>query len=308
VDGIMTAHVALPALEPDPFRPATLSRAILVGLLRQRLGYEGLILTDSLDMAAIATARSTAEAAVEAFAAGADLLLVGGITAEDRARLAEGPRALLAAVRSGRISEARLDESVARVLALKATRGRASPAGPASPADADLDLPLTIARRAVTLLRDDGHLLPLHPAARLLVVEVAPRRALVEDEDEADEPVSSLLEAVRQLPPTMDGARLRPMVRGASPRLAGALAAGDDVDVVVLGLYDLARDPRARELVRTLAATGKPVIGVSLRTAYDADVAPEIGTFLAVYGDRPLHARVAAEALFGLVQPTRRRP
>ena len=109
VDGVMTAHVYAPVLEPAAARPATLSHAILTGLLRERLGYTGLILTDALDMGAIKRDRGAAEAAVEAFEAGADLLLVAGITAEDRAHLGQGPPALLAALESGRVSQARLD-------------------------------------------------------------------------------------------------------------------------------------------------------------------------------------------------------
>src|SRR5205807_2296389 len=108
VDGIMTAHLYLPAIEPQQDVPATLSRTVLTGLLRERLGYQGLVLTDALDMDAIKKGRPAAEAAVQAFEAGADLLLVAGITADDRLHLGDGPPALLQAVREGRVSEARL--------------------------------------------------------------------------------------------------------------------------------------------------------------------------------------------------------
>src|SRR6266581_343084 len=123
VDGIMTAHLYLPAIEPQQDLPATLSKTVLTGLLREQLGYQGLILTDALDMDAIKKDRAAAEAAVQAFEAGADMLLIAGINADDRLHLGDGPPALLAAVQSGRVSEDRLDASVLRILEAKAKRG-----------------------------------------------------------------------------------------------------------------------------------------------------------------------------------------
>jgi beta-N-acetylhexosaminidase len=78
--------------------------------------------------------------------------------------------------------------------------------------------------------------------------------------------------------------------------------------VIVLGTFDLAQNSSQQVLAKELASTGRPVIGVSLRGPYDAAVATEIGTFLVVYGDRPVHLRAAAEALFGQVTPTARMP
>src|SRR5260221_4253948 len=109
VGGIMTAPAFLPAIEPKPDLPATLSRSVLTGLLREQLGYQGLILTDALDMDAIKKDRPAAEAAVQAFEAGADMLLIAGITADDRRHLAEGPPALLAAVQAAPGAVRRLD-------------------------------------------------------------------------------------------------------------------------------------------------------------------------------------------------------
>jgi beta-N-acetylhexosaminidase len=302
VDGIMTAHLYLPAIEPEANRPATLSRAVLTGLLREQLGYQGLVLTDALDMEAIKRNRTAAEAVVEAFEAGADMLLVAGITAEDRAQLAEGPPALLEAVRSGRVSEERLDASVLRVVEAKLRRGvipgLATP--PQAPSVSTLNSPehralaLDAARKGVTLQRDDQHLLPLEPAHKVVVVVPdAPTRSLAQD----DELASSLLEAVRQFAPGAVGASTR-----------SAVDAARNVDVVVLGTYDLAQSAEQQTLARALSATGKPVIAVALRGPYDADAAPRIGTFLTVYGDRPVHLQAAAEALFGRLIPAGRVP
>jgi beta-N-acetylhexosaminidase len=299
VDGIMTAHVYLPAIEPRQHLPATLSRRVLTDLLRDQLGYQGLILTDALDMQAIKKDRGPASAAVDAFEAGADMLLIAGINSDDRMHLGDGPPALLAAVESGRISEARLDASVLRILTAKARRGLLNgyipvPDSSVLNSPAHRALALSVARRAVTLQRDTAGFLPLRVSKRVLVVEaLSPSRSDVVD----DQLCSGLLDAVRHFAPDAYGV--------SSP---DALSAARAADVVVLGTFDLARSPLQQKLAGDLAATTKPVVGVSLRGPYDAAVATQIGTFLAVYGDRPVHLQAAAEALFGRLTPTGRVP
>jgi beta-N-acetylhexosaminidase len=295
VDGIMTAHLYLPAIEPEPDLPATLSHRVLTDLLRDQLGYQGLILTDALDMDAIKKDRSPASAAVDAFEAGADMLLIAGTSLEDRMRLSDGPLALLAAVQSGRISEARLDASVLRILEAKARRGILDGSVPTVESGVlnsaeHRALALSVARQAVTLQRDNAGLLPLSASSRVLVVEaLSPTRSDVVD----DQLASSLLDAVRQYAPAAFGASSR-----------DAVSAARSADVVVLSTFDLAQSPTQQKLADDLAATGKPLVGVSLRGPYDADVATQVGTFIAVYGDRPVHLQAAAEALFGQLTPT----
>jgi beta-N-acetylhexosaminidase len=89
---------------------------------------------------------------------------------------------------------------------------------------------------------------------------------------------------------------------------SSAVEAAQSADVVVLGTFDLAQHADQQALAKALARAGKPVVVVSLRGPYDAAAAPEIGTFLAVYGDRPIHLQSAAEALFGRLTPSGRTP
>ncbi|PYU71098.1 MAG: hypothetical protein DMG49_10050 [Acidobacteria bacterium] len=116
VDSIMTGHLNVPALEPDPDTPATLSHNILTNLLRNQLGYQGLIVTDAMDMGGITVRYAPGEAAVRAVAAGADCLLMPPVP--DAAF-----EALRAAAKSGSISKERLDASVRRILHAKARLG-----------------------------------------------------------------------------------------------------------------------------------------------------------------------------------------
>ncbi|MCP1136527.1 beta-N-acetylhexosaminidase [Paenibacillus polysaccharolyticus] len=118
VDAMMSAHIYFPALEPERL-PVTLSHSVLTGLLRKELGYEGMILTDCMEMKAIATHYGTVDAAVMAVEAGADMVLISH-TAQLQVEAFE---ALMNAVKSGRISERRIDESVKRLLTYKMKRG-----------------------------------------------------------------------------------------------------------------------------------------------------------------------------------------
>lgn len=115
---MMSAHIYFPALEPEGL-PVTLSQTVLSGLLRQELGYEGMIVTDCMEMDAIAVNYGTVDAAVMAVEAGADLVLISHTSKLQ----AEAFEALLAAVESGRISESRIDESVTRLLMYKVKHG-----------------------------------------------------------------------------------------------------------------------------------------------------------------------------------------
>ena len=156
---VMTAHVVIEAFDRD--KPATLSRPVLTGLLREELGFDGVIATDCLEMDAIASDVGTVRGAVEALAAGADLLFIS-----HRLEIAhEAAEAIAAAVRAGEIPPARLQDAHARVHAL-----RSRPVMPEPAEQLDEEWPLEAARRAVTALRRRGWKsevmrVPLEPAA-----------------------------------------------------------------------------------------------------------------------------------------------
>ncbi len=163
VDAVMVAHVTVPALEPDPNRVASTSPAIATDLLRGKLGFQGIVVTDALDMAGLTRlyASKIGRAAVDAFKAGNDVLIIPP-------DLNASYNALLQAVRSGEIPIARLDASVLKILQAKASLGLEK----ARLVDIDklsaevgkpenLALGQKIADDAVTLVRDNGQVLPL---------------------------------------------------------------------------------------------------------------------------------------------------
>ncbi|MCT9077646.1 glycoside hydrolase family 3 protein [Streptomyces fulvoviolaceus] len=143
---VMTAHILVPELDPD--RPATLSHRILTDLLRGELGYDGLIVTDGMEMQAIAGTYGIERGSVLAIAAGADAICVGGGLADEETvrRLRD---ALIAAVRTGELPEERLAEAAERVRALARWASAASAAGPDGTADPEVGL--RAARRALTV-------------------------------------------------------------------------------------------------------------------------------------------------------------
>jgi beta-N-acetylhexosaminidase len=163
VDSVMVAHVSIPALDPDPDHVATISPAIVTGLLKNQLGFKGIVVTDALDMAGLTRLYGAhiGRAAVDAFKAGNDVLLIP-------ADLDASYRAMLEAVRGGEISSARLDASVLKILKAKAALNlhktrlvNIEAVSTLVGKPENLALGQQIADDSITLVRDNGKLLPL---------------------------------------------------------------------------------------------------------------------------------------------------
>jgi len=170
VDAVMVAHVTVPALDSQPNRVATTSRAIVDGLLKEEMGFKGIVVTDALDMAGLTRlyAQHIGQAAVDSFNAGNDVLIIP-------ADLDASYRSLLEAVQSGEISGQRLDQSVRKILELKASLGlnkaRLVDPGQLSREIAkpeNVAVGQRIADEAITLVRDNGKVIPLQSFAASL--------------------------------------------------------------------------------------------------------------------------------------------
>ncbi|MFF8287916.1 glycoside hydrolase family 3 protein [Streptomyces sp. NPDC016309] len=182
---VMSAHILLPALDPD--RPATLSPRILTGLLRQELGFEGLIVTDGMEMQAIASTYGIERGSVLALAAGADAICVGGGLADEETvlRLRD---ALVDAVRTGELAEERLADAAARVRALASWTRAHRAGGPTTEPGAPIEegsapgtgIGLVAARRALTVtgrrepLTGPAHVAVFAPVANIAVGDETP--------------------------------------------------------------------------------------------------------------------------------------
>jgi beta-N-acetylhexosaminidase len=290
-DAVMTAHIIVEAIDPE--LPATLSRDVLTGLLRRQMGYDGLIVTDSLDMGAAREHWSDAEVPVLALKAGADVLLNPPDTdvAYD---------AVLDAVRSGSITRRRLDASVLRILETKYRRGLFDDPYSAG-ADvmehvgtpAHLRTADDIGRRATTVVTNDAGLLPLS-ADDLSGVLVTGWGAGT---------TRTLSDAIAER-----GVEVARMETGATPddtRIAVVAGAAADHDLVVVTTMTAGFAPSAQQqaLVAALVDSGTPVVVVAVRNPYDIASLPDIDTYVATYGFQPASLRGAVDVLFGDAQP-----
>ncbi|MEU5285195.1 glycoside hydrolase family 3 protein [Streptomyces sp. NPDC020755] len=300
IDSIMTAHIVVPALDPSE-DPATLSRPILTGILREELGYDGVVVTDSLGMEGVRTKYGDDRVPVLALLAGVDQLL-------NPPNLSVAWNAVLEAVRGGEISEARVDESILRILRLKSRLGlfrdpfvsrrgvERTVGSRAHRAAAD-----RIAERTTTLLADPGALLPLSRRSHrdLLMVGADP----ASPSGTTGPPTSTLAHAFGEL-----GFTARALSTGTAPnqaKIAEAVAAAEGRDAVVVATYNVTATSSQRTLVRALVATGVPVVTVAVRNPYD--VAHLTGTgvaaSLAAYSWTDVELRAAARVIAGHAAP-----
>lgn len=297
VAAVMPAHIAVPALDGNDARPATLSREILEGVLRGEMGFRGLIVSDALDMEGARETAWDGEVAVDALKAGVDLLLVPPDALVTH-------RAVLLAVRRGELSKERIDRSVLRVLEAKE---RLSLHRRRTVELADLPRrlasPVPVARieamagRAVTLLRNEGGLLPFRSEAppSILVLDFLP------DSEREVEP-DVLLEELRRRAGSVRRIDVTPST---APLLEGEIV-NAEADVTLVASYVRSRSYLGRgELADSLSRALKrrlesgPVALASLGTPYVLASHPEATTLVATYDFAPASQRALARALFG---------
>ncbi|MFE4205979.1 glycoside hydrolase family 3 protein [Streptomyces goshikiensis] len=295
VDAVMTAHIVFPALDPSQ-DPATLSHPVVTGILRERLGFRGVVVTDALDMAGVRQKYGDDRVPVLALKAGCDQLL----NAPD---LALAQRAVLAAVAAGELSEARIEESVLRILELKARRGlfddpytSAERVDAATGTAAHLAAADAIAAGTTTLLANPDKLLPLDAGAapRLLVTGTDPASP-----SGTTGPPTSVL--AREL--TALGCR----ASAVAPARAVAAAPGHAAVLVCTYNVPDGESPQ-RTLVTELLATGVPVIVVAIRNPYDPARLPRCAAELATYSWTDVELRAAARVITGAARPAGRLP
>lgn len=281
LDGLMTAHIATPTLTGDEM-PATLSRRVLGGVLRDELQFDGLVITDELEMDAIDRHYGVGRAAVMAINAGADMVLIPWRLEKKE----EVWMALLDAARSGELPAARIDRSVRRILGTKVRHGLFTPLPPLEERLARLgserELALRIASAGVTLLRSEPRHFPLSLKSKRVAV-ISPEAGLV----------TSLQKRLPQLTSLVVPAIPASAARDGLKRQTRALA--DAADVVVVGVVN----SRQLELVTIAALAGKPVIAVVLGAPYLAAKVHEAKVVLATYSYREAATEAAAAALLG---------
>lgn len=308
VAAVMSAHIALPAVTQDR-TPATLAPAIMNGLLRDSLGFKGLVVTDAMDMRGVGAGYDNATSAVLAVKAGTDVLLMP----PDVPLAIE---AVAAAVERGEIPATRIAESVRRILALKLRTGAIQ--RPIVPLDSLRDIvgqrahrqrALSIAEDAITLLRDTARALPLATAEPTLVLTYASENDVLAGRTFTSELRSSLLTMrSARITPATPVSRLDSLLRGAGgARANGNGAVSSTVPEKVLiatfvrtiegeGRFAIA-EPVAK-WIDSVAKT-RPVHVVAFSSPYVLREIPSVSGFVAAYGRGDAMERAAARAVTG---------
>ncbi len=298
---VMTAHIAMPGITGGADTPATLSRPVITDLLRGDLGFQGLVFTDAMDMSAIDRLYSREEAAVRAVEAGVDVILMP----PSPMRAIQG---IMEAVLSGRISEERIDESALRILRTKERMGLHEN----RTVDVEeihrvvgipehIDVARTIAERSLTLLKNDGNLLPLRGTRTAEVMSVTYRRpnALL---------AGRFFDAeLGRTYPRLDRRGVTRSTR--SEEYDRIMADTRDSDLVVVSIYvtatayagDVAVPEELSDFLKELSESGTPHVVVSFGNPYLLAEFPDVRAYLLGWGDAEVSQRAAAAALLGEV-------
>ena len=305
---VMTAHIALPAVQGDSSTPATLAPKIITSLLRDSLAFHGVAITDAMTMEGVGKGYTTEQSSVLAVRAGADILL----KPSDPHRAIE---AVVAAVERGEISRARIDSSVGRVLALKARTGVAKQRFVSLDNLRDVvgaperrALAADVAQRAITLIRDRDTLVPMSDTGRVLVVQYMP-----ETELRAGRVFASTLRVGAGSSSGMRVVKISPTVSLA--RLDSISRLAEQSDRVVVAAYVRRIEGEGRVAVPTFVAAWadslsarRPTAFVALGNPYLLRQLPSAGTYLVTYGVSDDLERAAAKALMGQARITGKAP
>lgn len=321
VDSVMVGHLIVPSIEPDPNRPASISSHVITGLLQQELGFHGLVVTDALDMNGLKQVFSGSEAeiagaeAVAAVRAGNDMVIIPG-------SLEGAYNGLLRAVKSGEISRQRLDESVLKILRMKASVGlhrnrfvdlAAVPEAIARPDS--LAVATETAQRAITLVRDNAKLLPM-PAAASAEADAHPSATVAvifTDHARVTESGRAFSSELRKHAP---GARLFYVDASTADALRSDVLAAVQSVSRVIAVAEAMPNPRrttqgrdngsagldssSLELLKSIVASApQKTVVAALGNPYTGGSIAGVETYLCTFSDTPLSASTLADALFG---------
>ncbi len=308
VDSIMTAHVSVPKITGEPQMPATLSSKILNDLLRNKLNFKGLVVTDALEMGGITSQYWCGLAAVRAIQAGSDILL---LPVNPAVAINEVERA----VRRGDISEGRINESVRKVLSIKHRLGLDQTRKVAVSSIAEViasphntALAQDIADRSITVLKDQAHLLPIDPTGYPRIF------SLVLTPDLESEPGSVFQAEMRRRFPLSRTAWGNARITDEILSTIDKAVSESDLIVcstfvrLVTGRNSGGLPQSQRKILDRLLSSRKPLIWVSFGNPYIAQVSPQVGTYICTFSPSDVSQVAAAKALAGEIEITGRSP
>jgi beta-N-acetylhexosaminidase len=280
VKAIITAHILFSEL--DTQQPATLSSIILTDLLRQQMGFTGVIITDAMDMDAVARlgARESVQMALNA---GADLILLGHL--RDQLAMFDDLRSMAHPA------------ALERIQALRTSTLGPDPALDVVGCIEHRQIAQTIADRSITLVKNTVQAVPLHPNSDTTIAVITPQPLNLTPADTSALVNITLANAIRRRHPRVTDYQL-----ASQNDIAAILEATRQANIVVVGTICAEQDAVQAELVQALLARGQHPIVVSLRTPYDLIAFPQIETYLCAYGIRDVTTEAVARVLFGEIE------
>jgi len=298
-DAVMTGHIAAVGIEGDTAAPATLSRGFMTGMLRGEMGFRGLLFTDAMTMGGIARRYGATEPLILAVEAGADVLLMPR-------NVTVAIETVVRAVTSGRLSAARIDSSVRRVLTAKARAGLRTgrlvdlnAVGRTVGVPAHTEIAARIAERSITLAQDRSSLVPIpdDSTKRILAITYADETDLV-----AGRAFSAVVE---ERVPGLKSARVD--ARTTDQEYAALRSEADSAHLLLVSVYVSPREFAATigtqqafsRFVEELALSGKPIIVISFGSPYLLGAFPSVSSYVLAWGGAPVSQRAAALAVLG---------
>lgn len=306
-DSVMVAHIYFSQLMSQEVLPATVSPAIVRGLLRERMGFGGVIVSDCMEMKAVSETIGTERATVMALQAGTDLVLVSHLYTRQRGSL----EAIQAAVQADELSPQAIGEAAERVLALKARAlSWESLPDPAGPIEISSSAHQQLSERAyelsTTVVRNDEALLPLRLQPDERVLTLFPRRDAFDEVGDRNYPDEFLAECIQQRHPQVSSMGVELERTGQTDD--EILQAARQCDLVIMVTINANRDPRQAALMQRLVQTGRRIIGIAVYNPYDLLAFPQLHTYLVTYEyTRPALA-AATRVLFGEIPACGRLP
>ena len=299
VMSVMVGHLAVPAIEGDSGIPASLSKKIITDLLKNQLGFNGLIVTDALNMHGITNYYSTAKATIEAIKAGNDCILFPDDPVE-------AIDAIINAVKSGELEESRLDYSVRKILMAKKWLGLDKNRF------VDIDkissivgkkehqkIALEISRKSITLLKNENNLLPHSQNPEIKYAHII----IIDSRNENDGEYFGKL--IQTKIPQLNSKKI--LLNSNEEDYSEALEICKNSDVVILSVYLKVRSyqgtiwltEKQTNLIKSILKLGKPIVMISHGNPYLLSEFPDVDAYLNNYGDTKFSEQAVAEALFG---------
>ncbi len=301
-ESVMIAHISFPALTHQEALPATVSPALVRGLLREKLGFDGVIISDCLEMNAVAETIGTERAAVMALQAGVDLVLVSHTYARQLGSI----EAIQLALQAGDLPPEVVQRAAERVLRLK-DRFLSWDSLPAAPVPVWVGGPSHRHLRnqayelSTTLVRNDDALLPLRLDQAENVLVISPRGEAYTQVEDRRYPHEFLARSIRRRHDRVSVMFTSPsqavVEREEILRVAGAS------DLIIMATLNAHLDQQQAELMRDLLQTGRRVIGIAVGNPYDLLVFPQLRSYLVTYEYTKPALAAAVRVLFGEIQP-----